>query len=421
MVNATSRPRPAIQYLHASLIAILLVGAIAVRTNSMPPKYDGLQYVDMARNGIIGNPNLVSPMAYRPGMPFASRVVADLLSVPVESGFRIFGWISSLCFLICVFALARHFAVDYRHALLTMVILGLSFAHIKFPLFFYTLVDVSAYPLMVLSFWALVTRRHALCLLVSSVGVLFKEFLAIPLFLVILHFGWAYWHGRSGRNLARLVVALGIGVSVVLIPRLCIPVSATGQFVDPLNNPGTLKNVLIAPLDEGRLFNIMFAVAGYWLPTILLLTRSRIDRVWADLRGATGWAMAVSLLLVVLLTMYGGTNIFVFVAYSVAVQTVVLALLFRHGVGVAEGIYVVAVTLLFNKVLLHVPPPADGFGAYVDFYGGYSSRVALPSLMRSIEMGAYVILAMAIRAVAARIASDRRRDAEAREAAVGRP
>lgn len=406
MMHATQNPRPVLQYLYASLIAISLVCLIAARTNSMPPRYDAIQYVDMARSGLIGNPNLVAPMAYRPGMPFVARVVADVLSAPVEDGFRIVGWLSSIGFLICVFTLARRFTSDYRHALLAMVILGLSAAHIKFPLFFYSLVDVAAYPWMVLAFWALVTRRFTLCLVISSLGVLFKEFLAIPLFLLVLHHGGTFWKNRSRRDLVRFLVALGIGLGVVLIPRLWIHVSATGQFVDPLNDPGTLKNVLTAPLDEGRWFNILYAVAGYWLPTILLLTRSRIDRVWADLRGFDGWAMSMSLLLVLLLTMYGGTNIFVFVAYSVAVQAVVLALLFRRGVGRAEVIYVVAVMLLYNKTLLHLPLPSDGFDAYIDFYGGYASRVTLPGMMRSIEMGAYVILAMAIRAVTARIASD---------------
>ena len=71
MMHATHDPRPLIQYLYASLIAILLVCMIAARTKSMPPRYEALQYVDMARSGVVGNPNVIAPMAYRPGMPFA--------------------------------------------------------------------------------------------------------------------------------------------------------------------------------------------------------------------------------------------------------------------------------------------------------------------------------------------------------------
>jgi hypothetical protein len=412
MTNATHHPRPVVQYLCALLIAIPLVCLIAARTNSTPPKYEAIQYVDMARNGIIGNPNLVSPMAYRPGTPLASRVVADVLSVSIENGFRIVGWISSIAFLMCVFTLARCFTVDYRHALVTMVILGLSFTHLKFPLFFYTLVDGPAYPLMVIAFWALITKRFYLCLLISSIGVLFKEFLAIPLFLVILHFGWGFWRSRSRRDLVHLVVALGIGLGVIGIPRLCIPVSRQGEFVNPLDLR-TLGTFLFATLDEKRLFDVMYAAASYWLPTVLLLTPSRFNKLWADLRGRHLWVMSIYLSLVLLLTVYGGNNTFIYIGYSVAAQAVVLALLFRSGVGFAEGTYVVVVMMLYNKTMLHIPLPDHGFDAYIDFYGGWSPRVSLPIVVRFIEMGAFVILAMCGRSVAAKIASDGRRDAPA--------
>jgi hypothetical protein len=412
-MNVAHNPRPVIQYAYALLIAIALVCMVAARTNSTPPQYEARQYVDMAQNGIIGNPNLVSPMAYRPGMPLASRVAAGVFAVSVENGFRIVGWIACIGFLISVFTLARNFTVDYRHALVTMVILGLCFAHIKFPLFFYTLVDVPAYPLMVMSFWALITRRFNLCLLISSGGLLFfKEFLAIPLFLVILHFGWVFWRDRTRYNLVHLVVALGIGMGVVLIPRLCIPISRSGEFVNPVDLR-TLGNFFFATLDDKRLYDVMFAVASYWLPTVLLLTPSRFNKVWADLRGRNLWMMSIHLFLVLLLTVYGGNNTFIYVAYSVAVQVVVLALLFRCGVGIAEGIYVVMVMLLYNKILLHIPLPGEAFDAYIDFYGGWAPRATVPTLMRFIEMGGFVILAMCGRAIAAKIASDGERGAPA--------
>jgi hypothetical protein len=63
---------------------------------------------------------------------------------------------------------------------------------------------------------------------------------------------------------------------------------------------------------------------------------------------------------------------------------------------------------LYNKILLHIPLPNDGFDAYIDFYGGYAPRLSLPIVMRFMEMGVFVVLAMCGRAVAARIASDGR-------------
>jgi hypothetical protein len=154
-------------------------------------------------------------------MPIASRVVADVLSVSIENGFRIVTWIAIIAFLICVFALARYFTEDYRHALVTMVILGLSFTHIKFPL-------------MVVAFWALIAKRFNLCLLVSSIGLLFfKEWFDIPILLVLFHLGRVFWHSRSKRSLVHFVVVLGIALGAAMIPRLCIPVSKVGEWINP--------------------------------------------------------------------------------------------------------------------------------------------------------------------------------------------
>lgn len=350
-------------------------------------------------------------------MPLASRAVASVLSVSIENGFRIVGWISAISLLIAIFTLSRCFTENGLHALAPMVILGLSATHIKFPLFCYTFVDVAAYPLIVLAFWALVTNRPNLCLAISSIGVFFKEFLAIPLVLVILQTGLTYWRSRSRRDFLRFAVAAGIGMSVVLIPRLCIPVNDTVQFLDPLNRPRSLWN-LFAPLDEFRVFNVMYAAAGYWLPTLLLLTRARFNRAWADLRGFRLRVMAIYLFLVLLLTMYGGTNISIFVSYSVAVQVIVLALFFRYGVSLVEVAYVIVVMLLYNKIALHIPQPRDAFDAYIDFYGGWSSRVTLPTLMRSIELVVYIILGICVRTVAAKVVSDGQQDAPAH---TGRP
>ena len=396
-----------IQYLYALLIAILILLLIAACTNSIPAFSDALYYLNIAKYGLIGNPNLVAPFAYRPGMPFVSSMISTLLCVSIEDGFRIVGWISAIFFLMSIFMLSRYFTTDYRHAIIPMILLGLSFYHIKFPLSFYTLVDVAAYPLMVFSCWALITRRFLLCLLVSSIGVFFKEFLAVPLILLFIQLGCEFLRTRSKLNLLQLSIAIGFGISAILIPRFFIPVSKTFQFVDPLNDLSTLKMLISAPLDELRIFNIIYAVVSYWLPTILLLTRPRFNALWADLQGFNMlvWC-GIYLFLVLLLTMYGGTNIPIFISYSVVVQIVVLALLFRHGVGVAETIYVIFVILIYNKILLHIPTPDISFDAYIDFYGGWSSRVSGTTIIRFLECGVFVAISSFIRIVVSKISSN---------------
>ena len=163
---------------------------------------------------------------------------------------------------------------------------------------------------------------------------------------------------------------------------------------------------MLAPLDGHRIFNILYAAVSYWLPTLLLLTRARFNVLWADLGRLNLRAICgIYLLLVLLATLYGGTNIFIFVSYSVAVQAVVLALLFRQGVGVAETIYVLLVMLLYNKILLDIPMPDVDFDAYMNFYGGWSSRVNMASVVRFLECGVFVAIGASIRMAVAKIPS----------------
>lgn len=384
-----------------------MLGLVGAYTNTIPQaEWDAIYYVEMAKFGIVGNPNLRAPFAYRPGMPFVSRVASELLSLPVESGFRVVTWGFALCFLMGVFLLSRHFTPDYRHALMTMSVFGLSAMHIKLPFFFYTLIDISAYALIVVAFWALITKRLVLCLVISSVGLLFKEWLAVPWFILSLYLAHTCWCSRSWRDFAFLVGTVTLGMLIILLPRLYIPVTRTDQFIDPFNAPITLKNLLFAWLDETRVFNIFYSIASYWLPTFLLLTPSRFHRAYADLKGFYLHIISAYLLLVLLLTMYGGTNILIFVSYSVAAQAVVLTLLFQYNVTTAEKIYVLVVMLLYNKIMLPIPTPQDNLELFADFYGGWAPRVALPTLMRFIQVGVYVILAACLRMVTAKIAAE---------------
>ena len=192
------------QCFHAFLIAMVLVSLVAACTNFTRPQWDGRHYVDMAVSGVIGNPNLVAPFAYRLGMPILSRLLSTFLGLSTEDGFRIVGGIAALAFLMSIFTLARLFTADYRQAIIAMVLLGLSFVHLKFPLFFYSLVDIAAYPFMVFAFWALLTKRRLLCLLLSSIGLLFKEFLVVPLILLFLALGYECLRTKSKKTLLRM-------------------------------------------------------------------------------------------------------------------------------------------------------------------------------------------------------------------------
>jgi hypothetical protein len=395
-----------VQYVYALLIAIALMLLIDAYTNSTPPSWDGAFYMNMARSGITGNPNLAAPFAYRPGMPYVSNAVANLFSISLEDGFRVVVRISILLLLMSIFMLAKNFAQDFRFAFLPMVILGLSWQHVKFPIFNYTLVDVAAYPWIVISFWALITERFRLCLFVSIVGLLFKEFLAIPWLLLAIHFGYTYWRNGSRRDLTFLMVVVVMGLAMILIPRLYIHVYKTAQYVDPINDIATLRRLLGAPSEIGRTFNIIYATAGYWLPTLLLLTRARLKAIRTELaRLKLLPAIWIYFSLVTLLAMYGGFNIAIFVSYSVAIQVVILAIIFRQNVNIIEIIFVIAVMFVYNKTMLHIPLQSNGLQNYLDFYGGFGEKVNINNIKRLVELMIYVATAFFLRWAIARLSS----------------
>jgi len=97
--------------------------------------------------------------------------------------------------------------------------------------------------------------------------------------------------------------------------------------------------------------------------------------------------------------MYGGSSLPIFVAYSVAVQIVILSILLKHGVHPVELVFVLVVMLMYNKILLNIPLPERSIDAYIDFYGGYASRVNITTLVRFLEMFIYILISKGLRTI----------------------
>ena len=382
-----------IQYCLALCAALALAVFVGIFTHATPPKWDGQSYVDMARVGITGNPNLQAPFAYRPAVPLLAGELSKRLSITVEESFRLIGRVAAVLFSLAVFALSQRFARRPADAFVVVVLVGLLYQHLKYPLFFYTLIDVAAFPLIIMAFLLLVSRRLPAALAVSSVGVLFKEFLAIPLLLVILQYADAWRRDRSAGNFLKALSAAVVGAAAVLLPRTLIHVSSTAQWLDPLNDIGTLQQLYRMPADPLRWVNILYNECGYWLPTLLLLTRERLAKVWQDLEALNLKAIFAGFFaLDFVLTMYGGTNTFIFASYAVPLQVVILTLLLRRGVPWTEIVFAVAALLLFNRIFWPIPlpdpvqPDIAGSEPFIDFYAGWASRVTVSTLTRTVEM-----------------------------------
>lgn len=390
---------PIFEYILAAVIAVVLVFLISMRTNTIPPLSDGAYYVDMAKNGVVGNSNLVAPYAYRPGMPFIVQLVSYTMGCTVEEGFRRVGMFMGVGFLVSVFALARSRQVSFSQAVFIMLFMGLSYQHIKFPLFFFSLVDIAAYPFIVLAFLFLISRQYVFSAIISLVGLLFKEFLAIPWILLIYALYVEYKRERSQKSLLLAAVVALLGLSIILIPRLFIPVEKSVQSVDPINNVATLQYLINASLNGERAFNIAFSMLSYWIPSLVLMNLGRLKSVVLGLKRDELFILSsIFVAINVLLTLYGGTNIVLFVSYMAPVQVLVLAYLIKLGVKQWEILYTLFALFVFNKIYLFIPPlNAENFDAYIDFYGGYDIRVNEDIIMRFVLCTIYIVIPMLIR------------------------
>jgi hypothetical protein len=402
------------KYAGVVLACLLIVLALDGLTNELDTAryyWDFALYYDMAENGLADNDHLVAPFAYRFATPLLARGLSDLLpegraivilasadgtlfATRTFRGFWLIAIAGAAAQLALTFVLAERIGISARRAFVAVLVVALSLYNVRFLLFDVSRPDHLAYPLMVVGMLAAVRRKVVLCLVVSCAGLMVREFLIIPPVILIVLLAQDYRVDRSPDALISITaVALATGLCLA-IPRAIIPVTGTGQYIDPVNDPDSLGNLLKAPLSERRDYNILFNVVSYTMPTWLLLTRDRLKRMWQRL---DGWwlVLGVYTALVLLLTLYGGTDIWRFISYLFIPVTVVLAAVLRDkSVGWFEVVAMLVAVAAYNKLWLDIP---NLHAEYLDFYGGYDSRVNAATAWRIGQMGLLLAGMLALR------------------------
>lgn len=372
-------------FLRVSIFAAVILGALGLMTNQMVPKFDMAYYIDIANHGILNNPKLAAPFAYRFAAPILVGLMARVLGLAIVAAFRISAVAASFAFIVACYYFAASLKLAERFAAVAALAFALAVVVVKWNIFSGAMVDIYAYPILLLAFWAMLRGRVLLCVLISGVGLLFKEFLLLPLLtqaaVIAFNNGIREWR-KTVWPLALTAAALGI---FFVLPRALIHITGSFQNVDPINKPESLNNLLAYPLSWQRDFNIVYSYLAFWLPVLLLLTWERLKIVRERWRGAWS-AIAVFMFLHFLLVMYGGTNIMIFVSYSVPVAILVLAAVL-HGGRVAwwEPILMLAVVFVFNRDWAQIPLPSN-YDEFVDFFGGYHDRVNMNSFRRMAEL-----------------------------------
>jgi hypothetical protein len=387
----------------AGAIAFLLVSALLACTGQTRPAHDGLHYLEMAQNGFTDNAGLSAPFAYRPAVPLLAGALARLAGIPAEEGFLAIALLSSWALLVVSYRTAKAFGSRPRSGLLIMSAVSLSFFTAKFHLAAPTRIDIEALFLLTAASLQILRQRYGWTLILSAVGLFFKEFLVIPGLVVVALRLREYVRSRSLDPLIDAMSGLCVLFVCFFLPRFLIPVTTgfgENLRLDLSEAPHTgymqnLRFLLFARFEPEKLVNLVFSFASFWLPAILLVTPGRA----AALRNRLApHAFSASLLLtgVAALALIGGTNIMIFAAYSLPVLIIVLAAQLESEIHPLEAAAALGAVLIFNRIptaITRASSPEEIMG----FYGGWWSQVDGTTLLRTGEIVLAVVLLAVVR------------------------
>lgn len=342
------------QYIAVILLAVGLVSLMSLYTRSDYTVVDGMldpaRTMAIARDGWLGNPNLIAPWAYRPLTPLAARAISDLLRQPLETGFAILSLSGMVALLTLVYVYARSFGASVRAGVIIMLVVWLSYYNVRFSLADIYRPDSWAYALVVLALLLLQRNQFGWCLVICAVGTLVREFVVVPAVLLSITLLMKMIRERSLRAAGWLVLTGIVMGAVIILPRALIPVVSSAQVFDPQHNPqGTVYGLYQPLINWPRNTELLTAMVMYLLPVLLLITPARLRRVWKAVEKHR-WVLFLYIMLTFLLTMYGGSGVYRYISYLFVIQTVVLAA-WLNDVTWPEVIWMLVVVALCNRLL----------------------------------------------------------------------
>jgi hypothetical protein len=284
-----------------------------------------------------------------------------------------------------------------------MLLLACSLFVVRFPLYCPYDVDVEAFIVAFAAFACLLRKEYPAALAISLAGLLFKEFLLAPLAVLTGTFVLHALRERSVSQFRWALLTFGLTFCVFFLPRLLIPVTAgygtsLHYKVDAPSRTlylSELRMFLAWPPNPDILINVVLSIVSFWLPAFMLLTPGRIRALRRD-PGVEWITVILWTLTVFLLMSIGGTKVMVFAVYTAPVLVLIVSLLLRMNVTVAEASAVVIGTAVFNRIIFSFGTVGGDPGMDIAFYGAYRGLTEVTAC-RLAEIIGWVLAAWAVR------------------------
>jgi hypothetical protein len=367
----------------AGILSASLIVAIDALTNTLDIQkfsWDFRYYIAMAQDGF--KPPLASPFAYRYLTPLLVYGLSHLFGIPIENGFRSIAYLGAFLQLIGVFSFTSWFTHSTKGAYVALGVTAFSLFNIKFLLFDIYRPDHLAYAFMLLQTYFAFERKFPPLLLATLIGLQIREFNIIPLAAYLFTFARL----KDGPTFVKEAASSAVGLAIaVLLPRLLIPVGENFQFAD-LSRDGILR-VLLAPLVLARDLNFLFSLAAYFLPTLMIAGMKETKAIIQSWNSETRSFLFLYVGLVMIFSFLGGTDFYRFSTYLFLPQAIMLGYLAQR-VTTLEIAIMGAAVFIFNRIWL--PFPTSDAGAYLDFYGGFATRLSWTSVTRIVECLAFI-------------------------------
>jgi hypothetical protein len=408
-------------------VAIALTAIVQLTTNASAVGEFSDPYTVIAETGLSPHPQLVSPCAYRFVSPMLAGGVARAYDVSIGDGFFIVSMATSVTLLWLTCYLAMRVGASFAGGLTAMTVIALSIGHLKNNLYFNNSMEGVTQVLMIGWCLAMFARRWITATILCVVGLCTRELFLIPSALLCGQLAFSWWQTRScatgsasastldmtfsavkasripsiwrNPSLYRLAAAAILTAAAFILPRLLIPVAATIQLIDPLYDASWFSKLLQVPLNWKRDLNLMIGILSYSLPVLMLMTRERWRLIWQRLKPFQSAGVAYCGLWL-LLTLWGGTDLYRYVTYLFLPLTFVLAAMFadhRSSPRFAEIILALVATAIHNKIFSHIPAIADNVDVYLDFWPAFEDRLNAAAAVRFAQIAGFLLAAFGLR------------------------
>ena len=348
--------------------------------------WDFKYYIAFAKDGFEMK-DLISPVAYRYMTPFLASGLHHFLSLSIPEAFKVLSYVGLWLQLSGIYLFIFYYTKSWTGAIIATLITAFSAINVKFLLFDPFRPDIFAYFFVLVAIYLAFKKKFFWLLLVSVIGVQFREYAIVPLITYFVNL----LINKEWQEIKRYILPfIFVLVLSVLVPRILIPVTESYQYVK------SFRDLFLIPLDVWRDFNWLYTILIYFLPTFILLTRERYINAKENISHQDFTFIVIYTLFIVLLSMYGGTDLGRFTTYLFIPQ-IILVGFFAKDASKFELIYLLVTVFLFNKI--HTDIPVGDF----NWYGGYDNIVTSATYTHLLWMTLIIIGAVVLRKISSKV------------------